>query len=168
MSHKALFSMVLLSSVVFLGGMTFSGTSLAQSADNSTKMNKQEMTPGGVNADQNNNNIHNQQYFSPGGVNAGQQNMNKQDTGYMSPAGVTADQQGESVQDRELTEKIRQAVINDKDLSMNARNVRILTVDGVVTLKGPVASEQEKKAVEELATQLAGKDNMKSEINIVP
>lgn len=131
-------------------------------------MNKQDKgyTSTGVNAEQNDNTMKNKQNM--GGVNAGQQNMNKQDTGYMSPGGVTADQQGESVQDRELTEKIRQAVMKDKDLSMNAHNVKIITVDGVVTLKGPVASEQEKKAVEELATQLAGKDNMKSEINIAP
>jgi|GEM_PF-1892873 len=187
MSNKALFFMALFVSVVFLGGLTISGTCFAQSPDNNnTKTNKQGMSPGGVNAEQQNNNIHNQQYVSPGavdadqknntmhnkqymdGVKADQQNSTKHGKGYMSPGGVTADQQGESEQDRELTQKIRQGVMKDKALSMNAHNVKIITLDGVVTLKGPVASEQEKMAVEELAAEIAGKDNVKSEINIAP
>ncbi|MBV1720065.1 MAG: BON domain-containing protein [Desulfomicrobium sp.] len=149
MSNKALFFTGLLASVVFLGGMTISETCLAQShASNNTKTNKQDMSPGGVNAEQYNNT-----------------NQNKR---HMSPGGVTAEQQGESKQDLELTQKIRQAVVKNKDLSMNAHNVKIITIDGVVTLKGPVASDQEKKAVEELAAQVAGDGNIKSEITIAP
>lgn len=91
--------------------------------------------------------------------------INKRDR---SPDQVTADQQGGNKQDRELTQKIRQAVYNDKSLSTNAHNVKIITVNGVVTLKGPVKSEQEKKVVEELAAQIAGKGNIKSEIGIAP
>ena len=188
MSNKALFFTALLASVVFLGGMTISETCLAQSHANNTKTNKQDMSPGGVNAEQKNNNIHNQQYMSPdglnaeqrnnttqdkrhmspGGVNAEQYNNTDQNKRHMSPGGVTAEQQGESKQDLELTQKIRQAVVKNKDLSMNAHNVKIITIDGVVTLKGPVASEQEKKVVEELAAQVAGEGNIKSDITIAP
>jgi len=91
--------------------------------------------------------------------------INKRDT---SPENITADQQGQTKEDREITQKIRQAVVDDKSLSTNAHNVKIITVDGVVTLKGPVASEAEKRTIEEKAAQIAGKDKMKSEIEIAP
>ena len=81
---------------------------------------------------------------------------------------LTADQQGETKQDREITQKIRRAIVNDKSLSTYAHNVKIITVDGMVTLKGPVKSEEEKRAIEEKATQIAGNDKIKSEIDIAP
>jgi hyperosmotically inducible protein len=79
--------------------------------------------------------------------------INKRDR---SPKEVTADQQGQSKADREITQKIRRAIVNDKSLSTNAHNVKIITVDGVVPLKGPVASEDEKGIIEEKAAQIAG------------
>ena len=91
--------------------------------------------------------------------------INKRDA---SPKELTAGQQGETKQDREITQKIRQAVIDDKSLSTNAHNVKIITVDGMVTLKGPVRSEDEKRVIEEKAAQIAGKDKIKSEIEIAP
>ena len=81
---------------------------------------------------------------------------------------LTADQQGETKQDREITQKIRRALVNDKSLSTYAHNVKIITVGGMVTLKGPVRSEEEKRAVEEKAAQIAGNGNIKSEIGIAP
>ena len=81
---------------------------------------------------------------------------------------LTADQQGETKQDREITQKIRRALVNDKSLSTYAHNVKIITVGGMVTLKGPVKSEEEKRAVEEKATQIAGNEKIKSEIDIAP
>ena len=81
---------------------------------------------------------------------------------------LTADQQGETKQDREITQKIRRAIVNDKSLSTYANNVKIITVGGMVTLKGPVRSEEEKRAIEEKAAQIAGNDKIKSEIDIVP
>jgi hyperosmotically inducible protein len=81
---------------------------------------------------------------------------------------LTADQQGETKQDREITQKIRRALVNDKSLSTYAHNVKIITVGGMVTLKGPVKSEEEKRAIEEKATQIAGNENIKSEIDIAP
>ncbi len=90
---------------------------------------------------------------------------NKRDT---SPEEITADQQGQTKEDREITQKIRQAVVDDKSLSTYAHNVKIITVDGMVTLKGPVRSEDEKRTIEEKAGQIAGKDKIKSEIEIAP
>jgi osmotically-inducible protein OsmY len=69
---------------------------------------------------------------------------------------VTADRQGQTKEDREITPKTRRAIVNDKSLSTNAHNVKIITVDGVVPLKGPVASEDEKGIIEEKAAQIAG------------
>jgi len=79
---------------------------------------------------------------------------------------MTSDQQGQSKQDVETTRKIRQAIVKDKKLSTYAHNVKIITKDGMVTLKGPVKSEQEKEAVEEKATRVAGKEKVKSEIEV--
>jgi osmotically-inducible protein OsmY len=68
----------------------------------------------------------------------------------------TATAQGESKADIEMTAAIRKAVVDDKALSVNAHNVKIMTASGVVTLRGPVKSEEEKKSIEAKAKQLAG------------
>jgi hypothetical protein len=78
----------------------------------------------------------------------------------------TADQQKNGKTDLQLTADIRRSVIADKDLSMNAHNVKIIAQDGKVTLKGPVDSAAEKKAVEEKAQAVAGRGNVVSEIQI--
>jgi len=91
--------------------------------------------------------------------------INKRDS---SPEKITADQQSQTKEDREITQKIRQAVVDDKSLSTYAHNVKIITVDGMVTLKGPVRSQEEKRTIEEKAGQIAGKNKVKSEIEIAP
>ena len=58
--------------------------------------------------------------------------------------------------DRELTQKIRKAVVADKSLSVAAHNVHIGAQDGAVTLTGSVKSEDEKKSVEDKATENSG------------
>lgn len=59
----------------------------------------------------------------------------------------TADQQKMNAADQECTRAIRQAIIADKSLSTYAHNVKIITLDGMVTMKGPVKSDAEKKTV---------------------
>ena len=79
----------------------------------------------------------------------------------------TADQQKENQSDRELTAKVRQALVKDKSLSTYAHNVKIIAQGGIVTLKGPVRSEEEKTAVEEKAAEAAGgTDKIKSELEV--
>jgi len=68
----------------------------------------------------------------------------------------TADQQSEATSDRMMTKKIRQSIVADKSLSTYAHNVKIITKDGMVTLKGPVHSEEEKSAIASKAAQVAG------------
>lgn len=79
----------------------------------------------------------------------------------------TADQQKENQPDRELAAKVRQALVKDKSLSTYAHNVKVIVQDGNVTLKGPVRSEQEKRAVEEKAAEAAGgADKIQSELEV--
>ena len=79
---------------------------------------------------------------------------------------VTADQQKENAADRDLTKKIRQAVVGDKSLSSYAHNVKIVSQNGQVTLKGPVRSEQEKTTIEGKATEIAGAGKVTNEITV--
>ena len=81
---------------------------------------------------------------------------------------VTADQQKENEGDRELTANIRKALMDNKELSTYAHNVKIVSRNGVVTLKGPVRSEDEKKAVEAKATEIAGAGKVKNMISVKP
>ena len=69
---------------------------------------------------------------------------------------MTADQQTNVAGDRALTAQIRKAIIADKSLSMYAHNVKIITINGMVTLKGPVKSDAEKQTVADLAGKAAG------------
>ena len=81
---------------------------------------------------------------------------------------VTADQQKENPADRDLTKKIRQAVVGDKSLSTYAHNVKIVARDGHVTLKGPVRSDAEKTSIEAKATEIAGAGKVTNEITVAP
>jgi hyperosmotically inducible protein len=56
--------------------------------------------------------------------------------------------------------------MNDKSLSTYAHNVKIITQDGQVTLKGPVRSEDEKKAVEAKAAEIAGESKVANELDV--
>jgi hyperosmotically inducible protein len=79
----------------------------------------------------------------------------------------TADQQKENKSDRELARQVRRALVKDKSLSTYAHNVKVIAENGIVTLKGPVHSDQEKQAVEAKAAEAAGgPDKIKSEIEV--
>ena len=88
--------------------------------------------------------------------------VNQQDRNSAKP---TADQQkGRS--DTEITRLIRRAIVADKDLSTYAHNVKIVTKNGEVTLRGPVRSLEEKQNIEAKAAEVAGKEHVKNEIQI--
>jgi osmotically-inducible protein OsmY len=86
---------------------------------------------------------------------------NQQDRG-----SVTADQQAENQGDRNLARKIRRAIIDDKNLSMYAHNVKVIARGGTVTLKGPVPSDEEKTAIGSKAVEIAGAANVKNELTV--
>lgn len=82
---------------------------------------------------------------------------------------VPTDQANGSDADVELTRKIRQAVVADDKLSTNAHNVKIITLNGVATLRGPVASGAEQTRVVELAAHAAGGPaHVKNELEVAP
>jgi hyperosmotically inducible periplasmic protein len=81
---------------------------------------------------------------------------------------VTADQQSNTKADRELAQNGRRAIIQDKALSTYAHNVKVISQNGQVTLKGPVRSEDEKQAIEAKAAEVAGKANVVSELTVAP
>ena len=80
----------------------------------------------------------------------------------------TADQQKENRPDKDITRDIRRSIAQDKSLSTYAHNVKIISQNGVVTLKGPVRSEEEKSAIEAKATEVVGKENVTSELEVKP
>jgi len=92
--------------------------------------------------------------------------VNQRDRSQTEP---TADQQKENKSDRELSRQIRRALVEDKSLSTYAHNIKVITQNGQITLKGPVKSDEEKQAVEAKAAQVAGgADRIKSEIEVAP
>jgi osmotically-inducible protein OsmY len=81
-------------------------------------------------------------------------------------ANPTADDQSEGKQDIDLAAKVRRAVVGDKSLSTNAHNVKIITNEGTVTLRGPVDSEEEKEAIAAIAKEAAGEDHVLDELEV--
>jgi len=88
--------------------------------------------------------------------------MNKNDDG------VTADSQKMNPADRELAQKVRKAIVDDKSLSTYAHNVKVIARDGAITLKGPVRSDEEKTAVEAKAVSVAGDGKVTNELTVAP
>jgi hyperosmotically inducible protein len=82
--------------------------------------------------------------------------------------GMTADQQKENKNDREITRQIRKALVADKSLSRYGHNVKIITTNGTVTLRGPVRTEDEKSSIEAKAKAIAGVNVVKNELTIAP
>jgi hyperosmotically inducible periplasmic protein len=78
----------------------------------------------------------------------------------------TAGDQSESEADRTITQNIRQAITADDSLSTNGKNVKIITTDGTVTLRGPVKSEKEKAEIEAKAKQVAGVKKVDNQLEI--
>jgi len=78
----------------------------------------------------------------------------------------TADQQKETPADRELAQKIRKAIVDDGSLSTYAHNVKIIVRNGVVVLKGPVQSVQERKTVAAKAEEIAGTGKVKNQLTV--
>ncbi len=68
--------------------------------------------------------------------------------------------------DRRITQTIRQEVVANKALSTNAHNVKIITVNGVVTLRGPVKNEDEKSAIAAVAQRVAGVTKVDDQLEI--
>ena len=78
----------------------------------------------------------------------------------------TTGDQSENEADRTITQNIRRAVTADDSLSTNAKNVKIITNNGMVTLRGPVKSEKEKAEIEAKAKQVAGVKSVDNQLEV--
>ena len=74
--------------------------------------------------------------------------------------------QNENQADINLTAKIRQQVLDVKDLSIDARNAKIITADGKVTLRGPVKSAEEREMLDRIARAVAGEGNVDNQLEV--
>ncbi len=82
----------------------------------------------------------------------------------------TADRQKDKRSDREITQQIRQAVMKDSSLSSSsyAHNVKIVSQNGMVTLKGPVRSEEDKQSIAAKAAEVVGADKVTNQLEVKP
>jgi osmotically-inducible protein OsmY len=78
----------------------------------------------------------------------------------------TAGDQSENEADRTISQNIRQALTADDSLSTNGKNVKIITNNGTVTLRGPVKSDKEKSTIAAKAQQIAGVKNVDNQLEI--
>lgn len=86
-----------------------------------------------------------------------------------SPDEATADQQKANRSDRDITQQIRRSIAKDKSISTYGHNVKVITQNGMVTLKGPVRSEDEKQSIESKAAEIAGgNDKINDQMEIKP
>ena len=105
--------------------------------------------------------------FAPAKLKVGQ-NPAPDNTKKNKMGGTTADHQKNNKADRMITQNIRKSIMADKSLSTYAKNVKVITKDGAVTLRGPVRTAEEKSSVEMKATEVAGAGHVTNEIEVAP
>jgi len=83
-----------------------------------------------------------------------------------SAAALTPGDQGSTESDRTITQRIRQGVVKDDALSVTGKNVKIITVDGVVTLRGPVKTSDEKSSIVAIARGVQGVKRVDNQLEV--
>ena len=78
----------------------------------------------------------------------------------------TSGDQSNSSADLKITQAIRQALMKDGELSMTAKNIKIITDNGQVTLRGPVKNAQEKAKIDQLARSAAGGAKIDDQLDV--
>ena len=78
----------------------------------------------------------------------------------------TSGDQSNSSADLKITQAIRQALMKDNDLSTTAKNIKIITDNGQVTLRGPVKNAQEKAKIDQLARSAAGGAKIDDQLDV--
>ena len=76
----------------------------------------------------------------------------------------TAEDQSNSPQDMEVTRNLRRQIVQNDSLSETAKNVKIITNNGKVILRGPVKSQEERRTIAAMAEQIAGKGNVTNQL----
>jgi hyperosmotically inducible protein len=78
----------------------------------------------------------------------------------------TAESQKDNDRDVAITQKIRQAITNDNAISTNGKNIKIITENGNVTLKGPVDTQQEKENIGNKAGLVSGVTKVDNQLEV--
>src|SRR5690349_16160754 len=84
-----------------------------------------------------------------------------------SSEAVTADSQPNFKDDLELTARIRRAIMSDRSLSTMAQNIKVISANGQVTLRGPVRSDQERTAIASDVHRVVGVNNVDNRLEVV-
>ena len=103
-------------------------------------------------------------YFTTNAVTAADntaRNVRDRDNRTLTPL-----DQGNSAADRDRTAQIRKEIVAGKGMSLNARNVKIITIDGRVTLRGPVNTAEEKRLIGEIADRIARSENVDNQLEV--
>jgi hyperosmotically inducible periplasmic protein len=79
---------------------------------------------------------------------------------------LTPVDQSNKPEDLKISRELRQSIVKDHDLSTDAKNIKIITIDGRVTLRGPVSTEQEKTTIAARAADIAGPANVHDELEV--
>jgi hyperosmotically inducible protein len=99
-------------------------------------------------------------YFSTDADNTSRNVRDRSDTT------LTPLDQGSTEGDVLITRRIRQEILARDGFSASARNVKVITVNGRVTLRGPVNGEAEKEAIAAIATRLAANGNVDNQLEV--
>ena len=78
----------------------------------------------------------------------------------------TSGDQSNSSADLKITQAIRQALVKDGELSSTAKNVKVITANGQVTLRGPVNNAQEKTKIDQIARSAGGGAKIVDELDV--
>jgi len=78
----------------------------------------------------------------------------------------TSGDQSNSSADLKITQDIRRALMKDSELSTTAKNIKIITDNGQVTLRGPVKNAQEKAKIDQLARSAAGGAKIDDQLDV--
>ena len=89
--------------------------------------------------------------------------INQRDRGHET---LTPIDQSNKPSDLKMTQEIRRAIVKDNALSTAAKNIKIITIDGAVTLRGPVKTDQEKADIAAKVAQVAGDSKVHNELEV--
>jgi len=78
----------------------------------------------------------------------------------------TSGDQSNNSADLKTTQAVRQALMKDSELSMTAKNIKVITVNGQVTLRGPVKTAQEKTKIDQIAKSAAGGAQINDQLDV--
>jgi hyperosmotically inducible protein len=100
-----------------------------------------------------------------GSLDADNTGVNKRDRDRNAKTPIDQD---ENRSDVDRTAAVRKRILEIKDLSIDGRNVKIITAKGKVTLRGPVASDAERDEIVKIAKELCGEDNVDNQLEVAP